>query len=39
MNRAPTLYCYPKTKTNMFVIAFKDQAAIFSVLNVASISR
>ena len=32
-------YCYPKTNTNMFVIAFKDQAAIFSVLNVASISR
>jgi len=33
------LYCYPKTNTNMFVKMCKDQAAIFSVLNVASISR
>src|SRR6266540_7399160 len=32
------LYCYPKTKTNMFVIESKDQAAIFSVCSVASIS-
>ena len=33
------LDCYPKTKTNMFVTESKDQAAIFSVLSVASISR
>ena len=33
------LHCYPETNPNMFVIASKDQAAIFSVLNVASISR
>ena len=38
MNRAPT-HCYPKTKTNMFVVDSKDQAAIFSVLSVASISH
>jgi len=30
---------YPKNKTNMFVIECKDQAAIFSVWSVASISR
>jgi hypothetical protein len=29
---------YPKTKTNMFVIESKDQAAILSVRSVASIS-
>jgi hypothetical protein len=33
------LHCYPKTKTNMFVITPKDQAAIFSVWSVDSISR
>ena len=33
------LSCYPKTKPNMFVVESKDQAAIFSVLSVASISR
>ena len=33
------LHCYPKTKTNMFVIECKVQAAIFRVWNVASISR
>jgi len=31
------LHCYPKIKTNMFVIEFKDQAAIFSVLNAGGI--
>src|SRR6266540_3834547 len=31
---AYALHCYPKTKTNMFVVESKDQAAIFSVLNV-----
>ena len=33
------MYCYPKTKTNMFVIESTDQAAIFSVWSVDSISR
>jgi len=33
------LHCYPKTKTNMFVIASKYQAAIFNVWSVDSISR
>jgi hypothetical protein len=37
--RHTVLHCYPKIKTNMFVTEFKDQAAIFSVLNVASISH
>jgi hypothetical protein len=32
------MQCYPKTKTNMSVIGSKDQAAIFSVCSVASIS-
>jgi hypothetical protein len=36
---AAALYCYPKTKTNMFVIESRDQAAIFRVWNVANISR
>ena len=30
---------YPKRETNMFVVESTDQAAIFSVWNVASISR
>jgi len=30
---------YQKIETNMFVVDSKDQAAIFSVWNVASISR
>ena len=32
------MYCYPKTKTNMFVIESKDQAASFRVWSMASIS-